>query len=180
MVSKNLLLQMLAKTVIFKMPESITLSSGKQSNYYIDMRLATTNPRIAPLLVDMLKDKIGNDAASVGGPELGIIPILGGLAAKGYFPTFIIRKRRKQYGLKRLVEGNVDPSKVVIVDDVATTGKSLLEAIVTFKKEYPVANIAKVIALIDREEGAKELLEEHGYRLDCLFTAKELLAIGEN
>jgi len=157
---------------------NLTLSSGTESSYYIDCRMISTLKEGAPLLADLIKEKIGNlQVDAIGGPEIGAIPILGALSGKGYFNTFIIRKGPKKYGLNKLIEGqlNEQDSSVIIIDDVATTGKSILRAINTVKKVHPNIKILKVIVIVDREEGAKEYLKEFGYSLEHLFTGKELI-----
>ena len=158
--------------------DTLILSSGKVSNYYIDCRRISTLKEGAPLLADLIKEKIGNlQVDAIGGPEIGAIPILGALSGKGYFNTFIIRKGLKKYGLNKLIEGqlNEQDSSVIIIDDVATTGKSILRAINTVKKVHPNIKILKVIVIVDREEEAKEYLKEFGYNLEHIFTSKELI-----
>ena len=156
----------------------VTLSSGKRSDYYIDGKMVATLKEGGPLLADLIKEKIGNiPVDAVGGLTIGADPMLGALTGKGHFNTFIIRKEPKEHGLSKLIEGQLSTQdkSVVIVDDVATTGKSLLRAIDTVKSEYSDIKILKVIVLVDREEGAKEYLKEHGYELEHIFTSEELI-----
>lgn len=159
--------------------ESITLSSGKTSNYYIDGKMVATTPEGAPLIAEAIRDLIGDTPIDVvGGPTIGADPMLGALSGRGYFRTFIIRKEPKRHGLSKWIEGQLtkDDKRVVIIDDVATTGGSILKSIEIIRNEFPQIEIVKVIVLVDREEGAKENLKEQGYILETVFTGRELLA----
>lgn len=154
------------------------LSSGKISNYYIDGKMVAFLPEGAPLISKTIKEIIGDAKIdAVGGLTLGADPMLGALSGKGYFRTFIVRKQPKEYGLNKWIEGQLsnEDERVVIIDDVATTGGSILTAIKTVKKEFPNIEIVKVIVLVDREEGAREKLFQHGYVLESVFKSKELI-----
>ena len=157
------------------------LSSGKTSNYYLDGRLITLDAEgaylIASLILDMIKrDKID----AVGGPTLGADPIVGALAALSYInkkplKTFIVRKTPKTHGMNRQIEGPAlkKGERVVLVDDVATTGEALMEA----KQALSVtsAKIVKVIVVVDRCEGAKENLAKEGLKLESIFSRSEII-----
>lgn len=158
--------------------KTVTLSSGKSSKYYFDGKMVASDPNGAPLIAEAIKDIIGDTQVdTVGGPTIGADFMLGALSGKGYFRTFIIRKTPKEHGLGKYVEGqlNEQDRKVAIIDDVATSGGSILKAIDIVKKEFPQAEIVKVVVLVDREEGANEKLKEKGYVLESVFEAKELL-----
>ena len=157
------------------------LSSGKTSNYYLDGRSITLDAEgaylIASLILDMIKrDKID----AVGGPTLGADPIVGALAALSYInknplKTFIVRKTPKTHGMNRQIEGPAlkKGERVVLVDDVATTGEALMEA----KQALSVtsAKIVKVIVVVDRCEGAKENLAKEGLKLESIFSRSEII-----
>ncbi len=158
--------------------KEVILSSGKRSNYYIDGKMVSTTPEGAPVIADIIKEMIGDVVIdAVGGPTIGADPILGALAGKGYYRTFIIRKEPKEHGLGKWIEGQLteEDKRVVIVDDVATTGGSIIKAIKTLKSEFPQIDVVKVIVLVDREEGASERLREEGYKVESIFKAKELV-----
>ncbi|RLB10957.1 MAG: orotate phosphoribosyltransferase [Deltaproteobacteria bacterium] len=158
--------------------KEVILSSGKRSNYYIDGRMVSTTPEGAPVIADIIKEMIGDVVIdAVGGPTIGADPILGALAGKGYYRTFIIRKEPKEHGLGKWIEGQLteEDKRVVIIDDVATTGGSIIKAIKTLKSEFPQIDVVKVIVLVDREEGASERLREEGYKVESIFKAKELV-----
>ncbi|OYT53557.1 MAG: orotate phosphoribosyltransferase [Candidatus Altiarchaeales archaeon ex4484_2] len=157
----------------------ITLSSGKKSSYYIDCRRITLDPEgaylVAKILLDMFHGK-GIDA--VGGLTLGADPILGALAAVSFLegnpiPTFIVRKTSKKHGTRNAIEGRLkEGSRVAVVDDVATTGNSLMQVIDTVEKMD--CEVRKVVVIVDREEGAKKTMARRGYRMESVFSRREL------
>lgn len=159
--------------------QSVKLSSGRQSSYYIDCRLVTLDPAgslaIAEIIFDMLR---GEEIDAFGGPTLGADPICGSLAAvsqqKGNpIRSFIIRKEPKAHGKSKWIEGPLKTgSRVAIFDDVATSGGSLLKAIKAV--EEMDCKVVRVIVLVDRGEGAGEKLAEEGYKLEAIFTKEDL------
>jgi orotate phosphoribosyltransferase len=178
------------------------LSSGKESNYYIDARLTTLHPEGAYLVGKIFLDIILKDSeiGAVGGPTMGADPIVGSILAlshqssissavsekeeltvpremeiKGHpLRGFLVRKEEKQHGTGKLIEGNLMlGDKVAIVEDVATTGGSILKAIDAV--ENAGATVEKVLVIVDREEGARKILEDIGYEFFSIFRIKELL-----
>ncbi len=156
------------------------LSSGKTSNYYLDGRVITLTPEGAYLAASIiLKMAAGKKIDAIGGPTLGADPIVGALAALSHinnFPvrTFIVRKAAKAHGTQRQVEGPAlkKGSRVILVDDVATTGKALIEAKEALDKIGVKAGQA--IVIVDRGEGARENLAKAGLELDSIFTIDDL------
>ena len=160
------------------------LSSGKESNYYIDARLTTLHPEGVYLAGKIFLDVISRDSEiqAVGGPTMGADPIVGSILAlvgAGFNPAptlrgFLVRKEEKQHGTGKLIEGNLrSGDKVAIVEDVATTGGSILKAIDAV--EGAGAVVRKVLVIVDREEGARRTLEDRGYEFFSIFTIGELL-----
>lgn len=156
--------------------DNVTLSAGNHSTYYIDGRMVTTSPQSAPLIASIMKTIIG-PVDAVGGPSIGADPILGALAGLGYYRTFIVRKEPKKHGLNKWIEGQLDKNdkRVAIIDDVATTGQSLLKAIRIVREQFPDIQIVKVAVLVDREEGAEQKLAEYGYDLLSIFKISQLI-----
>jgi orotate phosphoribosyltransferase len=157
-----------------------TLSSGKKSSYYLDGRVITLTPEgaflVASIILELIKDK-GIEA--VGGPTLGADPIVGAVAALSHLAkvplkTFIVRKATKEHGTQRQIEGPAlrKGSKVILVDDVATTGKALIEAKQALEKEGLIVETCLVI--VDRREGAKENLAQARLKLESIFTIQDL------
>ena len=143
-----------------------TLASGKKSNYYFNCKPTTLDPEgmnlIGTLLFNMLKD---SEITAAGGLTLGADPIANALSVISYqkgkpIKSFIVRKDVKDHGTKSSIEGNIRPGeKVVIIDDVITTGGSTIIAIEHAREAGLIVD--RVIALIDREEGGKENILRH-------------------
>ena len=150
-----------------------TLSSGKKSNLYIDCRKATLHPKGARLIAKIIIEKIkGLKIDSIGGLTLGADPITAAVVALSEIPGFIVRKKEKEHGTKQKIEGLIEPGwKVVVVEDVATSGASALQAIEAV--EAAGAKVVKVISVVDREEGAKEALKN--YDFDPILKKSDLL-----
>jgi len=151
------------------------LSSGKESNYYLDGRVITLSPQgaylVASIILKMLEDKTV-DAA--GGPTLGADPIVGALAALSYInkqpiKTFIVRKQAKEHGTQQQIEGPAlkPGDRVILVDDVATSGKAILEAKQALDRIGVITEQA--IVIVDRSQGAVENLAKAGLKLESIF-----------
>lgn len=158
-----------------------TLSSGRKSNYYINGKLTTLEARGAHLVARMFLAMIADDVPdAVGGMTLGADPIVGAMLALAGLEDlplkgFIVRKAAKTHGTMSQIEGPLEGGEqVVIIEDVVTTGGSSLQAIEAVKALG--CTVRRVLAVVDREEGAREALAKEGYRLESIFTARELLA----
>ena len=156
-----------------------SLSSGKKSDYYINGKMVTLDSEGAFLTSKVIFDMIDAvDFDAVGGLTLGADPIVGSLALFSYInnkpiQTFIVRKEPKKHGAMKLIEGKLTKgAKVIIVDDVATTGKSIEQAIDAVKKEN--CEIVKIIVLVDRQDGARERFNSLGYEFEPIFTKEDL------
>ena len=177
---------------------TFTLASGKVSDYYIDCKLTTLDPEGAALtgytVLELLEEN-GIQADAITGPPIGAHPIVAAVAAVSFLranlegkgkplPAFLIREKHKAYGLQKQVEG-IDVkkiSKVVVIDEVCTTGKSTREALKVV--EDAGLQVVAVMSLVDREEGGSESFRQQGYTYIPIFTARELrqeddLAAGE-
>ncbi|MEE3368829.1 MAG: orotate phosphoribosyltransferase [Planctomycetota bacterium] len=155
-----------------------TLASGKKASYYLDCRKVTLDARGARLIGEGILELLGESMPNaVGGMAIGADPItaavitLAGLREielKG----FIVRKEAKQHGKGRAVEGPVTPGdRVVIVEDVVTTGGSSLKAIDQVE-EFGL-QVERVIAIIDRLEGGAEAFQQRGIPLTTLLTVRD-------
>ncbi len=141
------------------------LVSGRMSNYYFNCKMVTLNPEgmylIGNIVFDMIKDM---KVKGIGGLTLGADPIADAVAYTSYLKkkpieAFVVRKSAKSHGTMQWIEGDVKAGdRVVIVDDVITTGKSTIEAI-TRAREAGL-QIVKVIALVDRQENGYENIAE--------------------
>ena len=177
---KARLLAILKKEAFVK--ERVTLSSGKESDFYIDARRVTLSPEgihlAAKIIFEMIKD---GRVAALGGPTLGADPIVGAVSALSFergapIKGFIVRKAPKPYGKQQQVEGPLlNPGdRVVLVDDVVTTGKSLLQAIEVLQPLEVV--VLRAICLVDRNEGGSEALQKCGCPLISVFQATDFPA----
>jgi len=145
------------------------LSSGKDSSYYIDLRIVPSFPhqfrKMIKTLQSSISEKIGFDnfdcIASV--PTSGLV-IASALAIETVKPLIYVRQKPKDYGTENVVEGKISPgSRVLLVDDVGTTGLSLLNAIKALKASKMV--VTDAFTIINRFEGARELLASENVRL---------------
>ncbi len=170
--AKAELLNLLKTQAAFKFGD-FTLSSGKKSDFYVDCRKVTLHPQGARLIGRIVLEKIkGLKVDAVGGLTLGADPIIGAVITLSDLPGFIVRKKAKEHGTKQRIEGILQPGwRVLIVEDVATTGGSALEAIQA--AEEAGAKVVKVISVVDREEGAGAALA--GYSFDPIFKKSDLL-----
>lgn len=169
---------MITKEAYFR--EKIILSSGKESDYYIDARLITLKPLGAYLCARQILSLTGNEKIdAIGGPTLGADPMIGAIGVvslqQGYLiNTFIIRKEAKAHGKGKQIEG--PPLKsgntVIVIDDVATTGKAFVHSLDVLQSMG--VRVSKCICIVDREEGAREAVEAKGSTLVSVFKAKEI------
>ncbi len=164
------------------------LASGRRSSLYVDCRLTTMSPEGQRLLGELGLAELhaaGWAADAVGGLTLGADPIAYAIAHASAFAhernegplvrAFTVRKQAKQHGTGRRVEGPfVAGDKVVVVEDVITTGGSALTAVEAIREEGGV--VLGVLAVVDREEGGREALEAAGLTVRSLAKASELVA----
>lgn len=148
------------------------LSSGKKSNYYVNVKKAYTDPEILREIAKEISKHVGEE--KIAGMALGAVPIVVAVSLETGNPFIIIRKDKKEHGTQEKVEGDVqNGDKYVIVEDVATTGASALRVAELLREKH--AEVGRVITVVDRDEGARELLEQNGLEMRALFTAKELV-----
>jgi orotate phosphoribosyltransferase len=159
-----------------------TLSSGKKASYYLDCRMTTLDPRGAFLIARLLLAKMRQlniKVDAVGGLTLGADPMAAAVAVVSGIegeplPGFIVRKEAKGHGMQRYIEGwdGAPGSRVVIVDDVCTSGDSIIKAAeLTEKAGY---RVVATFCVVDREEGGTQAIASR-YPFYPLFTAKQLL-----
>ncbi len=163
----------------------IKLTSGKESDFYIDGKQTTLDPEGAYLCGVLLYDLIGSsgvDINGVGGMTLGADPLVTAVSIVSYLeqgplPAFIVRKEPKSHGTENYIEGKGNlpaGARVALLEDVVTTGGTLLQVIERVQSQgFEVGLIATVV---DRQEGGVEALAAKGYALLSVFTREELLA----
>ena len=162
----------------------ITLASGKEADYYVDLRRITLHHRAAPLVGHVLLDQLEEsgfgpaDIDAVGGLTLGADPVATALmhaaASRGLnLDAFVVRKESKAHGLQRRVEGpDVKGRKVVAVEDTSTTGGSVLTAVDALQEAG--AEVVAVAVIVDRDTGAREKIEERGLPYLYLYGLADL------
>lgn len=152
-----------------------TLTSGRKSRYYVDVKQAATLPAVLRQIARELAGRVGG-AEMLAGVELGAVPVLVATALETDLPYAIIRKGERAHGTGRSLEGPpVRGKKVIVIEDVTTTGGSVRHAVELLREEG--ANVDRVETVVDRAEGATEALREVGARLGALVTARDLLAM---
>ncbi|MGE5532193.1 MAG: orotate phosphoribosyltransferase [Bacteroidota bacterium] len=157
-----------------------TLASGRKSTYFIDGKLVTLQSEGAYCLARCILDMIGHtEVEAVGGMTIGADPIAGAVVALAGASGrdllgFLVRKQQKDHGTRKQVEGPIaEGAKVIMLEDVVTTGGSTLDAIEAMEREKD-AEVLGVIAMVDRLQGAEENLAAKGYKLQSVFTIAEL------
>ncbi|AEG18590.1 orotate phosphoribosyltransferase [Methanobacterium paludis] len=169
---KEELIELLKENEVIKFGK-FTLSSGKKSDYYVDMKRAVTDPKILSKVAEIISeriDKTGTD--KIAGPALGAIPIVTAISLKSEIPMLMIRKAKKGYGTSKLIEGDLETEDVVVVvEDVTTTGNSLINAIKAVSENGGLVKRAFVV--VDRSEGALENLKRNGIDLEPLVSIND-------
>ncbi|MFA4647490.1 orotate phosphoribosyltransferase [Pyrococcus kukulkanii] len=172
---KGELIKMIIKEECIKFGHFI-LTSGKESNYYIDIKKLITNPKALKIIARLIAEKakeLGLQYEKIAGPELGAVPIATALALETEKPLLIVRKKKKEHGTGKQIEGEVKPGdKVLLVEDVTTTGGSVLRAAKVLKENG--AEVVGIFVVVDREEGAMENISKEGYKLYPLVVVSEL------
>jgi len=146
-----------------------TLTSGKKATYYVDLRKVSLDHRVAPLIGQVMLDLIAEipDVAAVGGMTMGADPVAAAILHQGVarglaYDAFVVRKEPKDHGRGRQVEGpDLAGKRVIVLEDTSTTGGSPLAAIEALKKVGAI--IAGVAVVVDRDTGAREVIEAAGY-----------------
>lgn len=179
---KNEIMNFLSNRAFLYSPEKpFVLSSGKLSPYYLDCRKITLFGPAFRLIGELFWNELREEnIEGVAGMSLGADPIVCAILAVAVeeginLEGLLIRKEPKKYGTGRQIEGNFwEGMRIAIVEDVVTTGGSLLKAIEACEREK--LNIVKVLSLVDREEGGSENLKQRGYQLYSFFTLSEIIS----
>ena len=150
-----------------------TLRSGRKSRYYLDKYLFETQPDILRALGTTLAGYVQESTTRIAGAELGGVPLAAATALAADRPFVIVRNRKKDYGTQKQFEGRLERGdRVLLVEDVATTGGQVLEAARALLAHG--ALVERIVAVIDRGEGARENIERAGFRFEALFTVADL------
>ena len=157
----------------------VTLSSGKEADYYVDLRRISLSGEAAPLVGRVMRDLTSDfDYVAVGGLTLGADPVatsmLHAAAAAGErVDAFVVRKAGKAHGLQQRIEGpSIKGRRVLVVEDTTTTGASPLEAVAACREEG--AEVVAVATIADRATGSKEKIEDEGLTYVSAFSMDDL------
>ena len=157
----------------------VTLSSGREADYYVDMRRVTLDAEAAPLVGRVMRELTADlDFDAVGGLTLGADPVAAAMlhaasAAGERLDAFVVRKAEKQHGLQRRVEGpDVAGRRVLAVEDTSTTGGSVLTAVEALREAG--ADVVAVAVIVDRATGAREKIEAEGLQYRCAVGVDDL------
>ena len=172
MITKEYLINLLKENGVF-LKGDFTLSSGKKSDYYINMKKAITDPEILSTIAKLITKSISEDNIDkVAGPALGAVPIATAVSLESEIPLLMIRKEKKGYGTSKLIEGELNEGDdVIVVEDVTTTGGSLLKAIKAIQDNG--GSVKRAFVVVDRQEGAIEAFDSEGVKLEPLITVDE-------
>jgi len=150
-----------------------TLRSGRKSNYYLDKYRFETQPDVLGALGKLFAEHLGKTIDRIAGAELGAVSLAAAASLASGKPFVIIRNSKKDYGTSKLIEGILNPGEtVIIVEDVLTTGGQVLEAAHTLIDAG--AKVDRIVAVIDRMEGARKNIEAAGFIFQSLFTTADL------
>ena len=158
------------------------LASGRESDFYLDLKPTMFDPEGANVVAELVLERLKDVKVDyVGGMEVGAIPIVTAVSvlsvnAARPIPGFFVRKKSKDHGTRKLVDGVSDLSgkDVVIIDDVTTTGASAMDAVAAAREAG--ANVVLILSIVDRGEGAEEFYKAEGLVFDWLFHIREFLA----
>ncbi len=184
-MKKRLIELIIARSFKFAEKPEFTLASGKKSNFYFNCKPATLNAGgmflIGNLLYKLIKSEKSWNVKGVGGLTLGADPVATAITYTSYIKkhpieAFVVRKEPKKHGTMLWVEGHVKKGdRVVIVEDVITTGGSTKKAIE--RARLCGLKVEGVVALIDRQEGGRETIEKSGILFKALLTKEEIFRV---
>ena len=157
-----------------------TLSSGGKSTYLFQLRQTTMLPEGAKILGDVIVDFMRDHGLRcVGGLAVGAVPMVSGVSVMSFikaFPVdaFFVRKEAKAHGALERIDGFVsEGEEALLIDDVATSGNSIIKSMEGMYAEHPSSIARKALVVIDREEGARQNLARHGIELYSIFTRRD-------
>ena len=154
-----------------------TLKSGIESPFYVDLRPLASDPKILKKLANYLLEMLPLDNFDIiCGVPYAALPMATAMSLESYIPLIIKRKEAKSYGTKKLIEGIYEKGQnCLLVEDVITSGKSLVETIEEVENEG--IKVSDIVVVLDRQQGGKEKLEEKGYKVHSLYNISEVVEI---
>lgn len=154
---------------------SFTLTSGQKSDVYVDIKHVWTHPARLRRIAQALARQIHGEGV-LAGMELGAVPLVVATALESGRPYAVIRKQAKAHGTGQRIEGTIPPGEsVLLIEDVVTTGGSLVESVEVLRAAG--AQVNRAVVVVDREAGAREALTRHGVQLESLATLRQLRGV---
>jgi orotate phosphoribosyltransferase len=171
-MNKQELIQLLKECGAIKFGRFV-LTSGAVSDYYIDIKKASTNPNILKKISEAMAEYAkGYDL--IAGMELGAVPLVTALSLQTKIPYVIIRKEKREHGTSKQIEGgDVKDKKVLVIEDVTTSGTSVIRTINIIRQNH--GKVDEVIVVVDRESGAEEKLQQIDINFIPLISVSEIL-----
>lgn len=171
-MKKDVLIQHLKECGAIKFGRFV-LTSGAISDYYIDIKKASTEPKILKFIAQQMNEYV-NGYDMLAGMELGAVPLVVALSLESGIPYVIIRKEKREHGTGKQIEGgDVKGKNVMIVEDVTTSGGSVIKSIQILREND--AEVEKVLVVVDRESGAREKLEKLEVEFIPLVSVSDIL-----
>jgi orotate phosphoribosyltransferase len=176
---RNRLIELIAERSFGR--KKITLASGRESDFYFDMKPTMFHPEGAALLARMILTRLSQlDVEFVGGLEMGAVPLIASVSAFSHeagrpIPGFFVRKAVKDHGTKKRIDGtdSLAGKRVAILEDVTTTGGSAVQAVEAAREAGAV--VVLVLSIVDRLEGADETFAAAKVPFDSLFTRDDFM-----
>jgi len=170
-LSDDQLIQRIKDTAVLH--GDFTLRSGRTSQYYLDKYLFETQPDILAALGERFAQRLTPEVNRIAGPELGGVPLASATSMASGLPMVLIRNAKKDYGTAKQFEGKLEPGDtVMITEDIATTGGQSIEA-ANMLRDMGVT-VDRIVVVIDRQEGARENIEQAGFAFEALLTKSDL------
>lgn len=159
----------------------VVLASGQKSSFYVDGKMIEVSPLGAYLIGEVIFDEIAElDIDAIGGLAVGAVPVVTSIMVschnhgREHMEGFFVREEPKSHGTKKLIEGQLpENARVVIVDDVVTSGGSVLKAVEAAEERG--AEVVLILSIVDRNAGATELFASKGYEYKAIFKKEEVL-----
>ena len=171
-MQKNELIQLLQECGAIKFGRFV-LTSGAISDYYIDIKKASTNPKTLKSIAQVMSKHV-HGYELLAGMELGAVPLVVALSLETGIPYVIVRKEKREHGTGKQIEGvDVNNKNVLVIEDVTTSGGSVIKTIKILRRNN--ADVDKVLAVVDREGIAKKKLKEIEVTFIPLLSASEIL-----